>query len=156
MYWLVGLLTLSLLGTIAVGVFVDLPPTSKTTHAPRWFKRTLASNLLIFVAAAAGMLFLGVQDVLAQGVATTGGAISEGLGLALIGIGIPTGLAAIGAGIAVGPVGAASLAIISEKPETAGYRQSTGSFAQGKLAKAFRKALNELGREARKTNSGFF
>ena len=54
--------------------------------------------------------------------ATTTGTveISAGLGLALIGIGIPTGLAAIGAGIAVGPVGASSLAIISEKPEMFG------------------------------------
>ena len=120
MYWLVGLLTLSLLGTVAVGVLIDAHPNFKTAHAPRWFKRTLASNLLIFVAAGAGILFLGIQDVLAQGGATAGGEISEGLGLALIGIGIPTGLAAIGAGIAVGPVGAASLAIISEKPEMFG------------------------------------
>ncbi len=48
--------------------------------------------------------------------------ISAGLGLSLIviGIGIPTALATIGAGIAVGPVGAASLAVISEKPELFG------------------------------------
>ncbi len=42
------------------------------------------------------------------------------MGLAIIGIGIPTALATIGAGIAVGPVGAASLAVISEKPEMFG------------------------------------
>ena len=46
--------------------------------------------------------------------------VSVGLGLALIGIGIPTALATIGAGIAVGPVGAAALAVIAEKPEAFG------------------------------------
>lgn len=120
MYWLVGLLTLSLLVTIAVGVFIEAYPLPKAAQASRWFKRTFAGNLLVLLAAGIGILVLGIQDVLAQGTAGTGGEISEGLGLALIGIGIPTGLAAIGAGIAVGPVGAASLAIISEKPEMFG------------------------------------
>jgi V/A-type H+-transporting ATPase subunit K len=46
--------------------------------------------------------------------------ISIGMGLAMIGAGIPTGLATIAAGIAVGPVGAASLAVIAEKPEIFG------------------------------------
>jgi len=46
--------------------------------------------------------------------------ISVGMGLAIIGIGIPTALATVGAGIAVGPVGAASLAVIAEKPEIFG------------------------------------
>ena len=120
MYWLIGLLTLSLLGTLAAGVFFTLRPLSRWTRerASRWFKGTVAVNLLTFVAAVIGILFLGTRDVLAQ---TAGGVqITEGLGLALIGIGIPTGLAAIGAGIAVGPVGAASLAIIAEKPEMFG------------------------------------
>jgi V/A-type H+-transporting ATPase subunit K len=48
------------------------------------------------------------------------GEISTGLGLAILGVGIPTGLSTIGAGIAVGPIGAASLAAITEKPETLG------------------------------------
>jgi V/A-type H+-transporting ATPase subunit K len=46
--------------------------------------------------------------------------VSVGYGLAMIGVAIPTGLATIAAGIAVGPVGAASLAVIAEKPETFG------------------------------------
>lgn len=36
---------------------------------------------------------------------------------------------------------------ISQKPESANYSQSAGSFAQSKVAEAFRKALNDLGRE---------
>ena len=46
--------------------------------------------------------------------------VSVGLGLALIGIGLPTAVATIAAGIAVGPVGTASLAVIAEKPEVFG------------------------------------
>jgi V/A-type H+-transporting ATPase subunit K len=46
--------------------------------------------------------------------------VSLGYGLALIGIGLPTGLAAIGAAFAIGPVGAAALAVIGEKPEVFG------------------------------------
>ena len=50
----------------------------------------------------------------------TPGEISIGQGLAMIGIGIPTAFAAVGAGIALGPVGAAALAVITEKPEMLG------------------------------------
>ena len=46
--------------------------------------------------------------------------ITIGFGLALIGIGLPTAFATIGAGIAVSSVGAASLAVITEKPELFG------------------------------------
>jgi V/A-type H+-transporting ATPase subunit K len=46
--------------------------------------------------------------------------MTTGMGLAILGAGIPTALSTIGAGIAVGPIGAASLAAITEKPETLG------------------------------------
>ena len=63
----------------------------------------------------------GITDALAQaGAALNAGEVSTGYGLALIGIGLPTGLAAVGAGIAVSSVGAASLAVITEKPEIFG------------------------------------
>ena len=121
MYWLVGLITLSFLATIAMGIYLEINPMASGTRASRWWKGTVGTNLLVFITATLGALLLGVQDVLAQTATTTGTVeISTGLGLALIGIGIPTGLAAIGAGIAVGPVGASSLAIISEKPEMFG------------------------------------
>lgn len=121
MYWLVGVITLSLLGTLALGVYFEINPMRDNKSAPRWLQGTVGANLLTFVAAIIGILFLGVQDVMAQTAAASGTAeVSIGLGLALIGIGIPTGLAAIGAGVAVGPVGASSLAIISEKPEMFG------------------------------------
>jgi V/A-type H+-transporting ATPase subunit K len=78
-------------------------------------------NLLLFVGGIAMIMIGGIQDVMAQ--QETAGAVREistGYGLALIGIGLPTGLATIGAGIAVSSVGAASLAVITEKPEIFG------------------------------------
>lgn len=121
MYWLVAIVTCCVLGMIIGGLYWELNPPRKQRHVKRWLKGTLAVNLLVFVAAEVALLFLGVNDVMAQEQgATASGDVSIGLGLALLGIGIPTGLAAIGAGVAVGPVGAASLAIISEKPEMFG------------------------------------
>jgi V/A-type H+/Na+-transporting ATPase subunit K len=64
---------------------------------------------------------MGVGEVMAApAVAEAGGEISIGLGLGIIGVGIPTALSTIGAGIAVGPIGAASLAVLAEKPEIFG------------------------------------
>jgi V/A-type H+-transporting ATPase subunit K len=42
------------------------------------------------------------------------------MGLGIIGVGIPTAFSTIAAGIAVGPIGAASLAVLAEKPEIFG------------------------------------
>lgn len=122
MYWLVAFLTFNVVALIALGVYFELRPLSRSRSAPRWLKAGLATNLLLFVAAEAGMLLLGLKDVMAQTAPAAGAAaeVSVGYGLAMIGIAIPTGLATIAAGIAVGPVGAASLAVIAEKPETFG------------------------------------
>jgi V/A-type H+-transporting ATPase subunit K len=74
------------------------------------------------VTAQIGLLFLGIQEVMAEPATAevVTREISLGTGLAMIGIGIATGLATIGAGMAVGPVGTASLAVIAEKPEMFG------------------------------------
>jgi V/A-type H+-transporting ATPase subunit K len=120
MYALIVLLALTLFGTLAVGVYFEMFPALDKVRAARWLKGTFSINVLTFVSAMLGIVLLGMHDVLAESSAAGPAVISDGLGLALIGIGIPTGLAAIGAGIAVGPVGAASLAIISEKPEMFG------------------------------------
>lgn len=120
MYWLVALMTLSVAAVIALGVYFELRPLQREIPAPGWLKGGLAVNLLAFLGAQAGLLFLGVQEVMAQPAEVAAADISVGMGLAIIGVGIPTALATIGAGIAVGPVGAASLAVISEKPEMFG------------------------------------
>ncbi|MFQ6021102.1 MAG: ATP synthase subunit C [Acidiferrobacterales bacterium] len=121
MYWLIALMTLALVGIIAMGIYFEVWPLRKHAKVRRWLKGAVGANLLVFVIAQVGLVLLAIQDVMAQPAAAEAAKeISVGLGLALIGIGIPTALATIGAGIAVGPVGAASLAVIAEKPEIFG------------------------------------
>ncbi len=123
MYWMVMLLSLSLLAVIGTGIYLEIKPPVASPRTRRKWKTVVGINLVVFVGAQIGLLVLGMQDAMAE-VATVDASgareISVGLGLSLIGIGIPTALATIGAGIAVGPVGAASLAVISEKPELFG------------------------------------
>lgn len=120
MYWLVGLITLSLLGIIAMGIYLEMYPMPKGRDTSRWWKGTVGMNLLTFGGGTLGLLALGVHDALAAEAGGGNVEVTVGLGLALIGIGIPTALATVGAGLAVGPVGAAALAVISEKPELFG------------------------------------
>jgi len=121
MYWLVGIISLALVGLVATGLYLEVRPAGRRPLGI-WVKPALAVQLLVFVSAEAALLLLGVGDALAQTEAATaaGGEISTGMGLAILGAGIPTGLSTIGAGIAVGPIGAASLAAITEKPESLG------------------------------------
>lgn len=130
MSWLIALMGFSVAATIAAGVWLEMKP--RHIASPRWLKGGVLGNFLLFGLAMAGFMFLGVQDVMAQEAAATGGSgISMAVGLALIGIGLPTGLAAIGAGIALGPVGAASLAVIAEKPEMFGRTLIYMGLAEG-------------------------
>ncbi len=120
MNWLIAIVTLNLLLTLGWGAYLEFRPITDRTRAKRRWKGTLGTNLLVFAGASIGALLLGIDNAMAQEAAAPRGEMSVGLGLALIGAGIPTGLAAVGAGFAVGPVGAASLAIIAEKPEMFG------------------------------------
>ncbi len=118
---IIVLLTFALLGMIATGIYLHYRPLQPES-ARRWFKPTIFTNLVLFFGAQAVAAFLGVNDALAAAETAAGelAEISTGMGLAFIGIGLPTALSTIGAGIAVGPIGAASLAAISEKPEMFG------------------------------------
>lgn len=122
MYWLVGLVTLSLVGVMSLGVYLEMRPLEQRRNPPRWLKGTIGANLILFVLAETSLLFMGVHDAMAVEPAAVAGVheVSIGLGIALIGIGIPTAVATIGAGIAVSTVGAASLAVIAERPEVFG------------------------------------
>ena len=121
MYWFVSILSISLVALIATGIYLEVRPVAPGKYTVQRWKKVVGLNLVTFVGAQVGLLFLGVQDVMAETTATGAAVeVTTGLGLALIGIGLPTALATIGAGIAVGPVGAASLAVISEKPEMFG------------------------------------
>ncbi len=122
MYWLVVLMSFAIAGLIITGIALEMRPVASPLRLPRWTKPAMGTQLVVFVGAQLGLLLLGVNDVFAQetGSAVEGLEISTGMGLAIIGAGIPTGLSTIGAGIAVGPIGAASLAAITEKPENLG------------------------------------
>lgn len=122
MYWVVGIISISLLGIIGMGVYFEMRPMSQKRNPTRCLRGVVGVNLLAFVAAEIALLFLAAGEAMAQPAAAAGGTaeVSVGMGLALIGIGIPTALATVGAGIAVGPVGASSLAIIAEKPDMFG------------------------------------
>lgn len=120
MYWLIGVMTFGIIGIIATGFYFEAHPLQRRERT-RWFKPTLRTNLALFVAAQSALLLLGAREVMAATEAVTGGGdISIGTGLAIIGVGIPTALSTIAAGIAVGPIGAASLAVLAEKPEIFG------------------------------------
>lgn len=114
-------LTLALLGMIAAGVYLHFRPL-EAGRARRLFIPTVATNIVLFFGAQLAAAFLGVNDALAatEDAVRDGGGVSTGLGLAFIGIALPTALSTIAAGIAVGPIGAASLAAVTEKPEMFG------------------------------------
>lgn len=116
-----GLIALTIAPVVAAlmaGVWLTLRPRRLPVN---WMRGGMFANLAVFGLGLAGMMLLGVQEVLAVEPAASGaGEISLGQGLALLGIGLPTGLAAIGAAIALGPIGSASLAVVAEKPEMFG------------------------------------
>jgi V/A-type H+/Na+-transporting ATPase subunit K len=121
MYWLVALMSLAILGLIVSGIILEIRPNLSVRARP-WYKPALGVQLVAFVGAELGLLLLGVSDAMAATEAATATVteISTGMGLAMLGVGIPTGLSTIGAGIAVGPIGAASLAAVMERPEALG------------------------------------
>jgi V/A-type H+-transporting ATPase subunit K len=114
------LLTACALGLVTLGIYL-LYSSRRGRVDPRWLKRGLVFNILLFTGGFAGLVIGGINEVMAaEPVAGSSGDFGLGFGLAIIGVGLPTGLAAIGAGFAVSSVGSASLAVITEKPEMFG------------------------------------
>ncbi len=129
MNWVIALMVLPAAATLGAGIWLELKPRLVPVG---WLKGGLLANVTLFGLGLAGVMLLGVQEVLAAEPAAAGlTEISLGKGLALIGIGLPTALAAIGAGIALGPVGSASLAVIAEKPEMFGRTLIYMGLAEG-------------------------
>ncbi len=118
---IIALLTIALIGMIATGVFLHYRPL-ESGRARRLFMPILAINISVFFGAQLAAAFLGVSDAMAaaEGAAGVPAEITIGMGLAFIGIALPTAFSTIAAGIAVGPIGAASLAAVSERPEMFG------------------------------------
>ncbi len=120
MIFIAGIMTLTIVGLIGLGVYLELFPEKRIVQ-PRRARNWLLGNLSVFGLAMLVLLAMGVQEVMAQTPETAARLeITTGLGLAIIGVGLPTGLAAIGAALALGPVGAAALAVVAEKPEMFG------------------------------------
>lgn len=130
MNWLIALMGLSVAATIGAGAWLEMKP--RALPAPSVLKGGLLANVLLFGLGLAGVMVLGVQDVMAAEPAAGAALdISLGKGLALLGVGLPTGLAAIGAAIALGPIGSAALAVIAEKPEMFGRTLIYMGLAEG-------------------------
>lgn len=115
--------------TLGVGIWLSLNPRRMPSN---WLKGGLLANMMLFGLGLAGVMLLGVQEVMAaEPVAGAVSDISLGKGLALLGIGLPTGLAAIGAALAIGPIGSSALAVIAEKPELFGRTLIYMGLAEG-------------------------
>lgn len=126
MILIAALLTASVLGLIGLGLYLEfrpLDPALDPARAARGLRVGLLGQLVLFVVGLLGILTLGYQDAFADtAMAATGGGhdATLGFGLAILGAGLPTALATLAAGFAVGPVGAAALAVIAERPEAFG------------------------------------
>ena len=126
---LIAWMVLPVAATLGAGIWLELKPRRLPAG---WLRGGLFANVALFGLGLAGIMLMGVQDVLAaEPVAVAGGGITLGQGLALLGIGLPTGLAAIGAAIALGPIGSAALAVIAEKPEMFGRTLIYMGLAEG-------------------------
>ena len=129
MIGLIVLMCVPVAATLGAGIWLTLKP---QRIAAGWLQGGLLANLALFGLGVAGVLLMGVQEVMAaEAAATAAREITLGQGLALLGIGLPTGLAAIAAAMALGPIGSASLAVIAEKPEMFGRTLVYMGLAEG-------------------------
>jgi V/A-type H+-transporting ATPase subunit K len=120
MIFIAGIMTLSIVGLIALGVFLELSPDKHVASAKR-ARGWLIGNFSVFALAFLGLLLLGAQAAMAETTAVAAhGEITMGMAVAIIGVGRPPRRAAIGAALALGPVGSAALAVVAEKPEMFG------------------------------------
>ena len=120
------IVSFSIMALILIGLFLELFPEKSrqlvtNKKIAQRLKSSVGLNIIVFFGAIIAVMVIGSEQVMAaEDAVMQNKEISVGLGLALLGIGLPTGLATIGAGIAVGSVGSASLAVITEKPEMFG------------------------------------
>lgn len=132
MWWLAGVLGISVIGIIGLGLYYQLGRSAPArTPAPR-LRAAVSTQLALFAALMGTTLLLGIHDAFAQAAAAAPrGEASVGFGLAILGAALPTALAAIGAGIALGAVGSSAMAVIAEKPEMFGRTLVYMGLAEG-------------------------
>ncbi|MDP2810216.1 MAG: ATP synthase subunit C [Rhodocyclaceae bacterium] len=119
MIWLVAILCAGIAGIVLLGLSLALGG-ERLPGLVRHRRTLAAGNLLLFVAGLGGLLLFATNAAVAQVATAAPREISLGLGLALIGIGLPTGMACIGAALALGPIGSSALAVVAERPEAFG------------------------------------
>lgn len=121
MYLILFILCCLVLGTIATGLWLHRHPLG-SEQASRWLRPGILGSLGLFMGAQLLLLFGGLGDVAAQTASTAIKAQEFSLGQALVfvGIALPTVASTIAAAWAVGPIGAAALAAVTEKPEIFG------------------------------------
>jgi len=124
---LIALVIMPVVITLLVGFWLALRPAQVM---PGWAKRGVLANLVLFALGFFVFTLVGVQDVMAAEPVAAGD-ISIGMGLALIGIALPTGIAALAAAIALGSIGSAALAVVAEKPEAFGRTLIYMGLAEG-------------------------
>jgi V/A-type H+-transporting ATPase subunit K len=120
---IIVLLTAGAAALVLLGLYLHLRPLP-AARARRLFRPTLTTSIALFLGGQLALVLLGVEQALAapavEAALSSGAGISTGMGLAFIGIGLPTAFSTVAAGVAGGPIGAASLAAVSEKPEIFG------------------------------------
>lgn len=119
MTWLISILSAGVVGIVILGLALALGG-QRLPRLVRHRRLLAAGNLGLFVVGLAGLLLFVTDTALAQVGASAPREISVGLGLALIGVGLPTGMASIGAALALGPIGSSALAVVAERPEAFG------------------------------------
>ena len=62
MYWMLALLTVSLLGVIGAGVYLEFRPLVEPRRVS-WLRGTVLGNLVMYFIGLAGVLFFAVGDV---------------------------------------------------------------------------------------------
>lgn len=119
MIWLIAILCAGVAGIILLGLGLALGG-ERLPGLIRHRRALAAGNLALVGAGLGGLLLLATSAAVAQMASAAPREISVGLGLALIGIGLPTGMASIGAALALGPIGSSALAVVAERPEAFG------------------------------------
>lgn len=119
------------------------------SNAKEEFKKKIKASLIIFIATFVLISLVFITITVAQPPVTSQGLTPEKAGIIkfeLIAAAIAFGLGALGAGLAIGPVGAAALGAISEKPETFGQALIFVALAEGLVIFGFIAFLMILGK----------
>jgi V/A-type H+/Na+-transporting ATPase subunit K len=113
------------------------------------FKKKIIVSMIIFIVTMVLISLVFITTTLAQSSVSAQGLTPEKAGIIkfeLIAAALAFGFGALGAGLAIGPVGAAALGALSEKPETFGQALIFVALAEGLVIFGFIAFLMILGK----------